>query len=352
MKQFLKPSNINDAVNFKEAYPDYPFVSGGTIIFSLPPGEFMDSGISRPAGVIWTGQLDLDSVEITHDGDLRIGAAITLEKLLNYLVQQDNDMPGGCKIGAPGQHSEPDVSAGNIPGCRKVLYQALKGVANRNIRNIATIGGNVALCSSASDLIPALITLDARLELAGLSAESAKNTVSITEFVEEQSQPGSGRYRNNLITHILIPGQPAVRPSEQPSEQPAQFRRCADGARRVSGFEKITRTANDIAVVNVAFAAELTCDSSGANQSGMQLQQVNVAAGCVGPAPKKLYQTERVLEGCNPADPELFEKIRQSLIDHISPADDFRASAQYRKEALAGALTSMIQAIEIEGDLK
>ena len=124
IQEFFKPQTIAEAVELKEKFKDkVVFMAGGTDINCTDSKYEIEK-------VIGIEQLKLNEISKTP-GELLIGAGVTIQELL--------DSP---KI--------PDQ-----------LATAARHFVNRNIRNIATIGGNIASNHTTSNLIPILIGLDA-----------------------------------------------------------------------------------------------------------------------------------------------------------------------------------------------
>src|SRR5690606_9593241 len=111
-----------------------------------------------------------------------------------------------------------------------------------------------------------------------------------------------------IVAEIQIPA-PATRFGNSPS------------ARVGSAFEKLTRTYNDIALVNAAARVEV--DSRG------QIQSARVALGAVAARPLRAVAAEEYLVGRSPS-PEVIEEAARLAREAASPIDDVRASAAYR----------------------
>lgn len=174
------------------------------------------------------------------------------------------------------------------------LAQAADEFASIQIRHRATIGGNITNASPAGDLIPPLAAMNASLTVAGGEKEQ---TVPIGEFAL-----GPGKTvlkRGEVLKSVVVP---------------------VNGSR--SSFVKLgLRRAMAIAVVNVAASGE--ADASG-------FKSLSVAVGAVAPTVVTLDAYARaVLEDPHAIDSEI------DLVDEaISPIDDLRATANYRRKAL------------------
>jgi CO/xanthine dehydrogenase FAD-binding subunit len=187
-----------------------------------------------------------------------------------------------------------------VAECAPILARVADRLASAQVRNLATIGGNLANASPAGDLIVPLLLLDARLDLA--SAGEAR-TVPVHAF-------------------FTAPGESVMRPDELLTE----IRFDLPPPERVFRFEKAgTRPAMECSVVTVGVAFT--------PRDGL-LADVRVAFGSSAPTPLRGRETERVLEGAR-AEPEVIERATRAAQDEVSPISDVRGSDCYRR-ALAG----------------
>jgi CO/xanthine dehydrogenase FAD-binding subunit len=181
-----------------------------------------------------------------------------------------------------------------------ILSAVADRLASRQIRNLATVGGNLANASPAGDLINPLLLLDAEIVLA---AGSGERRVPITTFF---TGPGETvRCAHELLTEIRV----AIPPPDR------EFR-----------FEKAgTRPAMECSVVTVGLAWT--------PRDGM-LTDVRVAFGSLAPFPMRGRATETVLEGF-PNTEETRDAAADAAASEVSPISDVRGSAAYRR-VLAG----------------
>jgi xanthine dehydrogenase FAD-binding subunit len=194
-----------------------------------------------------------------------------------------------------------------------ILCEAADHFASQQIRNSATLGGNLCNASPAGDMLPALLALDAQLELASLRKDGSVATrrVPIDGFF---TGPGrTQRQPNELLTAVRVP-------------------LAASG--QLSRFYKAgTRPALDISTIAIAFAAQR--DSAG------RLHGVRMALGAVAPTPLRARRAEALLEG-RALDAALAEAAARAAADEAQPIDDVRASAWYRKELLHNVTLRML----------
>ena len=182
-----------------------------------------------------------------------------------------------------------------------VLPTAADRFAAGQIRNSATVGGNLCNASPAGDLAIPLLLLDAQVHLA--SWQDKAMVVRIIPLAEFFVGPGRTVARpEELLTSICFP-----RP----------------GKGFAVRFEKFgTRPALDISVVSVGVAGRL---------EGGALKDVRIALGAVAPTPLRGRQTEQLLEGRILTD-EMIAQAVSTAREEIAPISDVRASAWYRKE--------------------
>ena len=192
-----------------------------------------------------------------------------------------------------------------------VLVEACDHFASDQIRNAGTIGGNICNASPAGDMLIPLLVLDACVELASMP-ESTIHSHSMplsTFFV------GPGKTRKSLcelVTGVRIP---------------------VPGADHVSRFYKHgTRPALDISTISIGVAGTL--------KDGV-LSGVRVAFGAVAATPVRASRTEEVLEGRH-LDAAAIEAAAIAARDEVTPIDDVRATAWYRKEMIHNMTKRML----------
>lgn len=182
-----------------------------------------------------------------------------------------------------------------------LLADACDHFASDQLRNAATIGGNVCNASPAGDTLVPLLALDAEVELASKpDGRVETRRVPLADFF---TGPGrTARAPNELLCAIRLP------------VPPPGF---------VGRFFKFgTRPALDISAISIAI---------GGVRSGRALTHARVAYGAVAPVPLRARRTEAALEGV-PLDAAAIDRVAATARDEVRPIDDVRASAWYRKE--------------------
>jgi carbon-monoxide dehydrogenase medium subunit len=181
------------------------------------------------------------------------------------------------------------------------LAEAARVVGGHQIRNIATIGGNIANASPAADLLPVLLVLDAEVELVG----------------------PEGARRIPLDRFLRGPGVTALEPGEL--LQRVTFSRPSANA--ATAFVKAgRRRAMEISIVCIAALLEL--DEYG------RCRDARIALGAVGPTAMRATPAEAMLCGGEPSA-AAWRAAGAAAAEHCAPIGDVRASAWYRRRLVA-----------------
>ena len=264
---YLRPTSIEEALRLG-AEPGARFIAGGTdLMVRLKEG-------AEQAGTLVSQRSvpGLSGVQESADGALRIGAATPLAEI-----------EGSALL------------AGRYPA----LARACSTVGSVQIRGVATLGGNLCNASPTADTLPALLVYGAEVEVEG--AQGARR-VALDEFVTGPGETVLGA-----------------------SELVVALRLAAPPPGRRSLYEKIGRTALDLAQVNLALALEL--------EEGI-VRRPLLAAGAVAPTPLRLRAVEEAIDG-RLLDDALLDEAAGLARREVTPIDDLRASADYRRHLTA-----------------
>lgn len=212
----------------------------------------------------------------------------------------------GLKIGSGVTIS--DIAASSLIASKwSALCAGAKSLGSPQIRNLATIGGNIGSASPAADMPPSLISYGATLVLKKIAGE---RVLSMDEFFESPRRTKIAP--DEIISEIRI-------------DTPPPF----SGASYISlGI----RSCQDIKIVNVA--SFITLESSG----GI-IRNARIVLGCVGPTCLRAVSAEKLLIGEKP-DAAIFAKAGAAAMRDCSPrgSSESRASAEYKKD-MVGVLT-------------
>lgn len=191
-----------------------------------------------------------------------------------------------------------------LGGALRCLIEGAEVIGGHQVRNVATVGGNLANASPAADLVPCLLALDGMVRLVGPGGE---RELPIERFLLGPNR--TARRPDELLTLVSLPALPA---------------------HSSSAFLKAgRRRAMEISVVCVA--ARLTLDAS-----GERCLEARIALGAVAPTTVRAREAERALEG-RPVGGEAFARAAAAAQEACRPIDDVRASAAFRRH-LVGVL--------------
>ena len=200
-----------------------------------------------------------------------------------------------------------------------VLCETAGKFACGQVRNSATVGGNVCNASPAGDMIIPLLLLDAEAELVSwVDGEANWRRIPLCNFFDG---PGQTKLRASEILTALTFRTPA-----------ADF---------VAGFQKFgTRRSMDISVVSVGI---------GCRMSEGVLTDARVAFGAVAPVPLRGRDTEAVIEGKSVCE-ETVEAAVRAADTEVSPISDVRGSAWYRRELIKTLTGRLLRDVVQTGD--
>ena len=221
-------------------------------------------------------------------------ALVNIKKIaeLRGIRLDDKD---GLQIGALVTHREVETSE-LIKEKFPVLCGAEREVANIRVRNMGTVGGNLASGEPLTDLSQIFIALDAKLQIAGPNGE---RTLPVEDlFVDFYT---TSLAEDEIITQVILPPLPAK-----------------------SGIEYIRFSSSSVVdKPSAGVAARLTLD-------GDAVHAARIVLGCVGPTPVRARRAEALIVGKKPA-PELIAEAGKIASQECSPTSDLRGSAQYKR---------------------
>lgn len=260
MPAYARPTRVEDALQVL-ARGKFTVLAGGTDHFPARVGRGSDEDI-----------LDLTAIR----------------ELRGIAERRDH-----WRIGATTTWSE--VIEAKLPPLFDCLKLAAREVGGRQIQNAGTIAGNLCNASPAADGVPALLVLDARVEIA---SSDGRRTLPLAEFIlgprKTALRPGE------LLSAVLVP---------KPKHE----------AR--SNFLKLG--ARKYLVISIVMAAAVV------EREGGVVRAARIAIGACSPVAQRLPALETALLG---------KRLKSELalrehLDHLSPIDDVRGSAEYRRDA-------------------
>lgn len=267
--EYLEPTSLAEAIQLLSAHGTKAkvFAGGVDLIYRIRRQQL------EPDYLVALHKLpDLD--HITGDGGegLRIGALATMRSVeMNKAVREDYPL----------------------------LLEAVGQIDSIQLKNMATVVGNLCVATPASDITPVLLVLGAALKIVGQKSE---RTVNIEDFCV-----GPGKNALNpgeIVTEIIVPA----------------VSRGMTGA-----FLNLVRSSTDIAKVCIAVSLIIrdgTC------------QDARIALGAVAPTVFREKRAEALLRG-QAISPALIEQAAQTAAEAVRPISDVRSNADYRREMVA-----------------
>jgi CO/xanthine dehydrogenase FAD-binding subunit len=190
-----------------------------------------------------------------------------------------------------------DVTTASLPPAFDGLKQAAREVGSIQIQNRASIAGNICNASPAADGVPPLLTLDAFVTL---TSSRGTRRLALQDFILGNRK--TARARDEIMTAIAVPKSSVYGRSA--------FRKL--GVRRYL-------------VISIAMlAVRLATGADG------RITTCAVAVGACSPVALRLRRLEQTLLGQDPRKPAFGPEV----LDQLSPIDDVRSSAAYRRHAV------------------
>jgi len=270
-QQFYRPQRLEDILTLLETHPQATLVAGAT-----------DLGLEMS----WHRQ--------------QYPVMISLEAVAE--LKRLEQTPEWVEIGAavPLSHIEQTLH-GIFPNLDEMIHW----FAARQVRNRATLGGNIGTASPIGDLPPVLLSLDAELRLASAAGERIIPLASFFKgYRQTDLQPGE------VIVSVRIPK--AIAPS---------------AVTRISQSYKIgKRGTDDISIVAASYVIDLDPQQT--------IVHVRLGYGGVAATPARATAIEEWLIG-KPWNLATVQQAKVLLKDAFTPLTDLRGSAEYRKLLVA-----------------
>lgn len=273
--EYLEARTLRQAIGMLQRHGERALIVAGSTDFLVR----WRSGFWHPDYVVNIQHVPgLSRVAYSRRNGLRLGALVTIQTLEQH------------------------------PAIRRhypALAAAAASFAGVQVRNLATVGGNICNASPSGDTLPALLVYGAECRLSGPDGHR--------QVPLEQLFTGPGQTvlaREEVLTEITLPPPPPDTGSLYIKHSP--------------------RGAMDIATVGVA--SVVTVD----RRSGI-CTDARVALGAVAPTPLRAHAAEELLRGKQP-DAELLQAAAELAMSQATPIDDVRGTAIYRRQ-MVGVLT-------------
>ena len=279
--EYLRPKTIPEAIAFLQQYgDDAKILSGGQSLIPM-----MKFRLARPAYLVDINRISGLSYIKEEGGYLKIGA-----------LTRESDLESS------------DLIRAKYP----IILDTAHVIADPQVRNMATVAGNLAHGDPANDHPATMLALGAQVVATGPKGE---RVIPIEEFFV--SLFTTALQSDEIVTEIRIPTPPAP----------------SGGA-----YLKLERKVGDFATA--AVAAQVTLDGKGG------FQKVGIGLTNVGPTPLKAGQAENFLRG-KKADQSNIEQAAALAAADAQPSSDLRGPAEYKKglvkELTRRALTRAVE---------
>jgi aerobic carbon-monoxide dehydrogenase medium subunit len=275
--EYFRPKAITDAITLLEQHGDEAkILSGGQSLIPM-----MKFRLARPAYII-----DINAIPG-----------------LRYIQEQE----GYLKIG--GLTHEADLEVSDLIHSKyPIILDTSSLIADPQVRNMATVGGNLAHGDPANDHPATMLALDAQVIATG---PGGRRVIPVKDFF--LSLFTTALHHDEILTEIRIPIPPA---------------------RSGGAYLKLERKVGDFATVGVA--AQVTLDGNGA------CERAGIGLTNVGPTPLKATKAEDFLKG-KTLDDSHIKQAAQLAAQDARPSPDLRGPAEYKtamvKELTRRALT-------------
>jgi len=279
--QLYSPTDLNDALRFLEHDGrNAAVIASGTDL--LPR---MKRRQISPSILVDISSFTEDLRYIHQsDGTIRLGALTTVTDLL-----------------------ESPMFYGRL----SIIREAATLFGAPQVRNVATVGGNICSAASSEDLIPVFMALDAKLKLASARGE---RTVPLRDFVVGKRQ--TAREPSEILTEVSF---------------------SPPGGHSWTAYEKLgRRNMLILAMVNEALSLTLEDDLQTIHSARLALNRVS------GKIPALAVRTGNFLEGKRVTD-QTIAQAQKVLASELSLTSDFRGSGEYRTEVAQVYLRRLVE---------
>ena len=264
-EKYIKPETIDETIKYISENPDARLISGGTdILINLKKGKFENLTLIDIHDI-----KELKFIKIDDNKNILIGSGTTF---LNII--------------------ESDILKKHIP----MLIKAASSIGGPQIRNIATIGGNICNGVTSADSASSLFALNAVLILKGVNG---KREISISDFY---LGPGKVDLKE---TEILV-----------------GFKITQNNYKGYFGhyYKYAMRNSMDIATIGCAVSLKIN--------NGV-FQDYRIAYGVAAPVPMRCLKTEKAVINQKISN-KLLNKISNMVEKEVNPRTSWRASKEFR----------------------
>jgi carbon-monoxide dehydrogenase medium subunit len=213
------------------------------------------------------------------------------------------------------------------------LTDAVDVLGSIQIRNVATIGGNICTAAPSADTAPPLLVLGARVKLNG---EKSERTVPIEKFF---TGPGETLLQQGeIVTEISIP---KPLPNTGSAYWKHQRREALDlpilGVAVLISLDKTTVACSDI-LCTTSPISEILHSLEG---DEVVCKEIRIALGVAAPTPIRTVKAEALIRGKKVSD-ELLEEVAETAANEGRPRDSIRGQAWYRRDMIRVFVKRMV----------
>jgi len=262
--KFIKPKNINNLYETLDNLDQQYLLAGGTDI-----NVQIKNGTIRNPNIIYINHLkELSGIEEENDSIL-IGSTTSFKDIIDsHIIKR------------------------HLP----LIHSSLQNFASPLLQTSATIGGNIANASPTADVIPILLTLDAKLML---GSKDNTREVFLKDFFTGYKQ--TVMKSNELITKIII--------SKNTESKYQTF------------YQKVG-SRNSLAIAKIAVAGIKKIEKE-------KIIDLKLAVGSLNEYPRRLFKIEEYVIGKTLIEID-FNKVDEYLQQEITPISDLRSDKEYR----------------------
>ncbi len=303
MKRFdyLKPKTLDEALALLNQHgKKAALIAGGTDVIVMIKQKTMAPDVL----ISLQGIPGLNQIQ--YDGSLRIGAMVThraLEK--SKLIRKE-------------------FSA---------LADAVDVLGSTQIRNVATIGGNICTAAPSADTAAPLLVLGAQFKLKSTKSE---RTIPIEQFF---TGPGETvLQQGEILTGVSIP---KPLPNTGSAYWKHQRRQALDlpilGVAVLISLDKATVTCSDILCTTSPISTVL----HSLEGDEIVCKEIRIALGVAAPTPMRAIKAEKLLRGQKISD-ELLDQVAETASKEAQPRDTIRGEAWYRRDMIKVLVKRMV----------
>lgn len=274
LKDIVKPSTIEEALRLKKSLTTSLFLAGGTdLILNIKKNEITTKYL-----------IDLnvvDDLKIISENELyiEIGSMVTFSELRENLI---------------------------IRKYLNSLVNCAETMGSPQIRNMATIGGNIINAGPAADGIPCIMALDGILTFKSL--DKVRNIACVDYFKNYSAERIK---ENELLTKLSIPKKSIL-----------------------SGFYKLGKR-NSLAIARLSTSIVLNIEND-------IIKDISISLGAVGRYPFRVEKTENLAKGKNISwlfDNEILTLLENEVVESIKG----RKTMNFKKEAIKGVYKNALK---------